>query len=97
MVVADLNFAAMYATRSRRVKTDKRDARMLAEACKLGAYRPAHRMSDERRQLRAQMAARKVLVRTRMRLISQVCAQLRQEGLRWELETRNTSPSGWRS
>ncbi len=29
----------MYATRSRRTKTDKRDARTLVEACRLGAYR----------------------------------------------------------
>jgi hypothetical protein len=32
----------MYATRSRRVKTDRRDARTLAEACKVGAYRHAY-------------------------------------------------------
>src|SRR5688572_875615 len=32
VVVADPNFAPMYATRARRVKTDKRDARTLAEA-----------------------------------------------------------------
>jgi transposase len=82
VVVADPNFAAMYATRSRRVKTDKRDARTLAEASRLGAYRPAHRISDERRGLRAQVAAREVLVRTRTRLLNQVGAQLRQEGLR---------------
>ena len=68
VVVADPNFAPMYATRSRRVKTDKRDARTLAEACKLGAYRPAHRTSDERRHLRAQLAVREALVRTRTRL-----------------------------
>lgn len=36
VVVADPNFAAMYATRSRRVKTDRRDARTLAEACGTG-------------------------------------------------------------
>jgi transposase len=36
VVVADHNFSPMYATRSRKVKTDKRDARTLAEACKLG-------------------------------------------------------------
>jgi hypothetical protein len=42
----------MYATRSRRVKTDRRDARTLAEACKLGAYRPAHRTSDGQHQVR---------------------------------------------
>src|SRR5215204_2700580 len=45
VVVADPNFASMYATRSRKVKTDKRDARTLAEACRLGASRPAHRTS----------------------------------------------------
>ncbi len=42
VVVADPNFAPMYATRTRKVKTDRRDARALAEACLLGAYRPAH-------------------------------------------------------
>jgi transposase len=37
VIVADPNYAAMYATRSRRVKTDRRDARTLADACRLGA------------------------------------------------------------
>jgi transposase len=46
VIVADPNFAPMYATRSRKIKTDRRDARALAEACRLGAYRPAHRLSD---------------------------------------------------
>jgi transposase len=46
IIVADPNFASMYATRSRKVKTDKRDARTLCEACRLGAYRPAHRTSE---------------------------------------------------
>jgi len=32
VVVADPNYAPMYASRSRKVKTDKRDARTLAEA-----------------------------------------------------------------
>ena len=39
VVVADPNFAPMYATRTRKVKTDRRDARALQEACLLGAYR----------------------------------------------------------
>ena len=39
VIVADPNFAPMYATRHRAVKTDRRDARCLAEACRLGAYR----------------------------------------------------------
>ena len=44
-----LHFAPMYATRTCKVKTDRRDARALAEACLLGAYRPAHRLSDAQR------------------------------------------------
>jgi transposase len=39
VVVADPNFTPMYATRTRKVKTDRRDARALQEACLLGAYR----------------------------------------------------------
>src|SRR6266511_3751621 len=49
VIIADPNYAPMYATRTRRVKTDKRDARSLAEALRLGAYRAAHRVSPERR------------------------------------------------
>src|SRR2546423_15416580 len=56
VVVADPNYAAMYATRSRRVKTDRRDAVTLADACRLGAYRPAHRASDRQRPVRAGLA-----------------------------------------
>jgi Transposase len=37
VIVADPNFAPMYAARSRKIKTDRRDARALAEACRLGA------------------------------------------------------------
>ncbi len=80
--MADPNYAAMSATRSRRVKTDKRDARTLAEACKLGAYRPAHRASDESRHQRAQLAVREALVRTRTRYMALVSARGRREGLR---------------
>jgi transposase len=46
VIVADPNFAPMYATRDKKIKTDKRDARALCEACRLGAYRPAHRTSE---------------------------------------------------
>ena len=53
VVVADPNFAPMYATRSRRVKTDRRDAQALMDACRLGAYRPVHRTSEAQRQVRA--------------------------------------------
>jgi transposase len=82
VVVADPNYAPMYGTRSRRVKTDRRDARALAEACRLGAYRPSHRTSGERRQLRAELAVREALVRTRARYISLIGALLRRAGVR---------------
>ncbi len=49
VVVADPNYAPMYAQRSRRVKTDKRDAQALAEACRLGAYRPGLLRGERRR------------------------------------------------
>ena len=60
VIVADPNYAPMYATRRRRVKTDKRDARTLAEALRLGAYRVAHRVSAARRHVRAELAVREV-------------------------------------
>jgi len=85
VIVADPNFAPMYATRTRKVKTDRRDARALAEACRLRAYRPAHRASDAQRHVRARLAVRDTLVRTRTRYISLVRALLRQHG--WQVPT----------
>lgn len=82
VIVADPNFAPMYATRSRRTKTDRRDARTLMDACRLGAYRKAHRTSDARRHVRAELAVRDALVRTRTRYIGLIKALLRRDGLR---------------
>jgi hypothetical protein len=53
----------MYATRTRKGKTDRPDARALQEACLLGAYRPAHRLSDAQRHVRGRLAVRDALVR----------------------------------
>jgi transposase len=82
VIVADPNYAPMYATRRRRVKTDKRDARTLAEACRLGAYHVAHRVSPARRHVRAELAVREALVRTRTRYVSLAKALVRRDGLR---------------
>jgi transposase len=82
VVVADPNFAPMYATRSRRVKTDKRDARTLYDAARQGTYRPAHRLSAARRHVRAELAVRQTLVRTRTRMIALAKALVRRDGLR---------------
>jgi transposase len=88
VIVADPNFGPMYAMRRGRLKTDRRDARGLAEACLLGAYRPAHRLSDAQRHVRARLAVRDGLVRTRTRYISLVRALLRQHG--WPLPSGHT-------
>jgi transposase len=82
VVVADPNYAPMYAQRSRRVKTDKRDAQALAEACRLGAYRPAHRTSEEQRHVRALLSVRENLVRSRARFVTLVQAIVNREGFR---------------
>ncbi|MGI8467768.1 MAG: hypothetical protein ACR2N3_04880 [Pyrinomonadaceae bacterium] len=54
--------APMYATRSKKVKIDRRDARALCEACRLGADRAAHRISDEARATKNLPALREQLV-----------------------------------
>ena len=82
VIVADPNFAPMYATRTRKIKTDRRDARALADANLLGAYRPAHRLSDAQRHVRGRLGVRDALVRTRTRYIALIRALLRQHGWR---------------
>lgn len=74
VIVADPNFAPMYATRTRKVKTDRRDARALMDACMLGAYRPAHRLADAQRHVRGRLLVRDAIVRTRTRYISLIRA-----------------------
>jgi transposase len=82
VIVADPGFAPMYATRSKKVKTDKRDARTLAEACMLGAYRATHRVSARQRHVRSELLVRDSLVRTRTRYVALIKAAVRREGLR---------------
>lgn len=82
VIVGDPNYAPMYPERRRRVKTNRRDARTLATACRLGAYRPAHRVSAEQRRIRQQLTVRDVLVRSRTRAIAMTGALVRAAGLR---------------
>ena len=73
----------MYAGRTRKVKTDRRGVRALAEASLLGAYRrPARRLPDPQRQVGGRLLVRDALVRTRTRYISVIRALLRQHGYR---------------
>lgn len=82
VIVADPGYAPMYATRHRRVKTDRRDARTLCEALKVGAFRAVHRASDAQRHVRAELAVRDALVRTRTRYVAVIKALVRRDGLR---------------
>lgn len=81
VIVADPNFAPMYATRSRRVKTDRRDARTLAEASRLGAFRAAHRVTDQQRRVRDLLGVRDALVAARTQFINTVRSLLRRHGI----------------
>lgn len=81
VVVGDPNFAPMYLDRSRRVKTDRRDAEALLLACEKGNYRPAHRLSDAARAVREQAQVRKSLVRMRARVVVQARTYLHVRGL----------------
>jgi transposase len=82
VIVADPNYALMYGARQRQVKTDKRDVAALAEACRLGIYRAAHRVSAAQRQERRRLRVREQLVRVRTQAINVLRAQLKQEGYR---------------
>jgi transposase len=82
VIVADPNYALMYGARARAVKTDRRDVAALAEACRRGIYRRAHRVSAAQRGRRREVRVREQLVRIRTQLINLLRAQLRQEGYR---------------
>jgi transposase len=81
VVVADPNFLPMYGM-VRRVKTDRRDVAALAEANRLGHYRPAYRVSASQRALRQRLQVRRILVQVRTQLINTVRTQVRSAGLR---------------
>jgi transposase len=82
VVVADPNFLPMYGSRSRRVKTDRRDVAALGEACRTGMFRRAYRAGAATRALRRTLRVRTHLVRARTNAISVLRSLLRQEGIR---------------
>jgi transposase len=82
VIVADPNYAPMYGSRSRKVKTDRRDTAALFEANRLGIYRRAHRVSAAQRARRQQLRVRRRLVQMRSGSLSLLRAVLRQEGWR---------------
>ena len=85
VIVADPNFAAMYGQRSRRVKTDRRDVAALADACRRGLYRRAHRVGAATQLRRHQLRVREHLIRMRTHTVNALRAILRQHGGRLSL------------
>ena len=92
--VADPNDGLMYGHRPRGVKTDARDVAALSEACRLGIYRRAHRVSAAQRQRRREPRVREQLIRLRTPVINLLRAQLRQEGYRWPAVGRGRGAPG---
>lgn len=82
VIVADPNFSPMYARSDKKIKTDKRDARALMEALKLGAYRFAVRRDDDNIHLAACLSVRDGLVRARTAQINRLKAIVERAGFR---------------
>ena len=92
VIVASPTYALMYGHRNPQIKTDRRDVVALAEACRHGIYRAAHRVSSEQRQRRRALRVREQMVRVRTQLINLVRAQLKQEGYRLPRCSSETMP-----
>lgn len=72
VIVADPNFALMYARRDKTQKTDRRDALALLQALKVGAFHRAVRRTDEEMLVKAILSSRDSLVRTRTKLVNRL-------------------------
>lgn len=68
-------------------KTDRRDARALAELCRSGWWEAVHRKSAEGREMRSFMTARKQLVECSTALSSSIRGILRAHGVKLEAGT----------
>ncbi|HEU4590730.1 MAG TPA: IS110 family transposase [Steroidobacteraceae bacterium] len=90
VIVADPNHAPMYGERTRKVKTDRRDAAALAEANRRGWYRRAYRRSAAQRLMQHRLRARRQLVAARSGVICVMRAILRHHGLRLGNSARAT-------
>ncbi|MGL6159290.1 IS110 family transposase [Microbulbifer sp.] len=63
-------------------KTDRRDARTLADIGRSGWFSPVHRKSAEARELRSLSKARQTLVKTRQGTVNTIRGLLRAQGIR---------------
>jgi len=82
VVVADPNFLPMYIdAKSKRKKTDKRDASLLSQALLTGNWRGSHERSEAAQINKMRLDARARHVRTRTQLINALKAMLSQWGI----------------
>lgn len=70
------------ASQGRGKKTDRRDAHALAELCRSGWYEAVHRKSEEARELRSFLTARKQLVECSTAIASSIRGILRAHGIK---------------
>jgi len=73
---------AKHAMASQKKKTDRRDARALAELCRSGWYEPVHRKSAAARNMRSYLTARKQLVESSAAIAASIRGILRAHGIR---------------
>jgi transposase len=90
VIVADTTYAAMYGSRTRRVKTDRRDVAALADACRRSIYRPAYRIARATQIRRQHLRTREHLIRMRTQTINALRAIVRQAGYRVPSGTTRT-------
>lgn len=96
VIVADPNYAPMWADRTRRIKTDRRDSEALMLACKKGNFRPAHRLSDVARAVRTRVQVRRALVSFRSSLVTHVRTHGARHGFESLPRSPDTFPDRWR-
>jgi transposase len=78
--------------KANRNKTDRNDARGIAEMMRTGAFRPVHAKSSEARRLRTLLAARSLLLRKRLDLDQGLCTVLGELGLALKIGHGRTFP-----
>jgi transposase len=82
VVIADPNYAPMYAQRCRRVKTDKRDTLAPCRSVSAGGVSAGASDLGGARHVRALLTVRDSLVRSRARLVTLTQAVLSRDGFR---------------
>ncbi|MCB0338712.1 MAG: IS110 family transposase [Bdellovibrionales bacterium] len=75
-------------------KTDRRDARALAELCRSGWYEAVHRKSEEAREMRSYLTARKQLVESSTAISSSIRGILRAHGVKLQACTDDPNFEG---